>query len=146
MTRCIKTIQTCISSSWLSSLSSRTCAVCLSRFLISFSILCSHYMCPFQRTVPSNSNPLNISLDLGSITPVVSGDRHIQLRRMRTDSWKADATHNTDMAPLLLKAQPHARIKQRAQVQYSNYFSLNNLGQHFQGPLGVRCPFPIKIN
>lgn len=48
------------------------------------------------------------------------------------------------MAPLL-KTQHHARMKQTAQVQYLNYFSLNNLGQDFQGPLGVRCLFPIKI-
>lgn len=62
---------------------------------------------------------------------------------MSTDGPRADAAGSTDTARLLLQAQPRARIKQ---VQYSNYFSLNNLGQDFQGPLGVICPFPIKIN
>lgn len=84
--------------------------------------------------MPGNSDPLNISLDLGTITPVVPGERPIQLRRMRTDSRKADESHHTDMEPLLLKAQCHARIKQRAQVQYLNYSSLNNLAQDFLGP------------
>lgn len=36
ITTCVKIIQPCISGSWLSSLSSRTCAVYLSGFLISF--------------------------------------------------------------------------------------------------------------
>lgn len=51
-----------------------------------------------------------------------------------------------EKAPLLLKAQSHAKIKQKAQVQYLNYSSLNNLAQDFLGPRGVRFLFPIKIN
>lgn len=64
----------------------------------------------------------------------------MQLRRMRTDSRKADEYHHIDMAPLLLIAQPHARIKQRAQVQYLNYYSLNNLAQVFLRPLRGEVP------
>lgn len=94
--------------------------------------------------MPGYSDPLNISLDLGSITPVVSGERPTQLKRLRTDSRKADESHHTNMAPLLLKAQCHARIKQRA--QYLNDSSLNSLAQDFLGPRGVRFLFPIKIN
>lgn len=77
---------------------------------------------------------------------MVPGERPIQLRRRRTDSRKADKSHHTDMVPLLFKAQCHERIKQRAQVQYLNYSSLNNLAQDFLGPQGVRFLFPIKIN
>lgn len=96
--------------------------------------------------MPGNSDPLNVPLDLGSVTPMMLGERSIQLRRIITDSRKANESHHTNMAPLLLKAQCHARIKQSAQVQYLNYSSLNNLAHDLLGPRGVRFLFPIKMN